>query len=233
MSDTIFGRYVTLERITEAHIPLLLRGLDLPRNNEMLDLITGIPYIYNEEDLSDHIFGSLRTHPDLNIFAVKADQSRLGPPSPSKSSSHSSVLGICGYRLNAPARVIRLDDLIYSPVLQRTYASTEVHYLLLCHIFEAQATKINRLWLTLNSNNIRSRVHIERLGYRYEGTFRKDNITRFGTTKDSDCLSMLDDEWPENKRVLERWMVPDNFDGNGKQIKGLGEVRALLMKSSL
>lgn len=233
MSTPIKGLYVTLERIVPAHIPLLFIGLGLPQNNHIFDWITGFPYVYAEDDLSDHIFGSLRDHPDLTIYAVKACPSCLGPPSPSDIHSHTSVLGIMGYRTHPRSRTIKFDDVVYSPVLQRTYASTEAHYLLLRHLFEAQTIAYCRVWLVSNTLNVKSRQHTERLGFKYEGTFRKDNITRWGTSRDSDCLSMLDEEWPLTKRVLERWLLATNFEADGRQIRSLQEVRTLQTSNSL
>lgn len=233
MSTPIKGLYVTLERITPAHIPLLFIGLGLPQNNHIVDLITGFPYVYSEDDLANHIFGSLRDNPDLTIYAMKACQSHLGPQSPSDPHSHTSVLGILGYRLHPPSRTIKLDDFVFSPVLQRTYASTEAHYLLLRHLFEEQTIAYRRVWLIHNTLNVNSRKNVERMGYKYEGTFRKDNITRWGTSRDSDCWSMLDEEWPLNKRVLQRWLLATNFEADGRQIRSLEEVRTPQARCSL
>lgn len=144
----------------------------------MFDLITGFPYVYTENDLSNHIFGSLRDIPNLTNLTVKANQFCLGPPSPSGIHSHTSVLGTMGYRHYRPSRTIKLDDVVFSPVLQRTYASTEAHYLLLRHMFEEQTISYCRVWLTSYALNVQSRQHTEQIGYKYEGTFRKDNITR-------------------------------------------------------
>lgn len=233
MSTPIKGLYVTLERIIPQHIPLLFSGLGLPQNNHIFDLITGFPYVYTEDDLSNHIFGYLRDNPDLTIYAIKACQSHLGPPSPSDIHSHTSVLGIMGYRLHRPSRTIKLDDVVYSPVLQHSYAATEAHYLLIRHLFEAQTIAYCRVWMTSNSLNVKSRRHAERLGYKYEGTFRKDNVTRWGTSRDSDCWSLLDEEWPLTKRVLLKWLLPTNFEDDGRQIRSLQEVRTLETRCSL
>ncbi|KAG9240151.1 hypothetical protein BJ878DRAFT_468878 [Calycina marina] len=138
-----------------------------------------------------------------------------------------------GYRCHQPSRTLELDDVIYSPVLQHTYAATEAHYLLLRHVFEAQTIAYSRVCLTSNTLNIKSRRHVERLGYTYEGTFCKDNVTRWGTSRDSDCSSMLDDEWPLTKRVFLRWLLPTNFGDDGRQVRSLQEVRTLETRCSL
>ncbi|KAL7940015.1 hypothetical protein V8C42DRAFT_53527 [Trichoderma barbatum] len=219
------GQYVTLERIKLSHIPLLFVGLGFPENNNIVDWIIGFPYIYTEEDLSNHIFGSLRAHPDLNIYAIKACKSHLGPPSTPGVYPHTDILGILGYRTHPPSRVIKLDDFVFSPVLQNTYATTEANYLLLRHLFEEQTMAYWRVWLVSNTNNTKSRRATERMGYKYEGTFRKDNITRWGGSRDSHCFSMLDQEWPLNKNILQKWLVATNFKADGTQIKSLEDIR--------
>jgi hypothetical protein len=224
---------VTLERINPSHIPLLYAGIGFPENNKIIDWIIGFPHIHSENDLSNHIFGSLRDHPDLSIYAIKADKSHLGPPSPPGVHPHTNVLGILGYRLHPSSRVMKLDDFVYSPVLQNTYAATEANHLLLQHLFEKQTIAYYRLWMVSNTSNIKSRRAAERIGFKYEGTFRKDNVTRWGTRRDSDCLSILDDEWPLNKAVLEKWLLASNFEANGKQIKSLDDIRNLEIKSEI
>ncbi|KAJ5259403.1 hypothetical protein N7478_012384 [Penicillium angulare] len=225
-STQIKGQYVTLELINQSHIASLFKYLGFPDNKQIVDYVQGFPYVENEEELANHLFGSLREHPDLTIYVIKACEAQLGPPSLSDSNSHTSVLGICGYRLDPPANIAKLDDIIHSPLLQRTYAATEAQYLMHRQLFEGLPVAYRRVWVVSNSFNFRSRQYTERIGYKYEGTFRKDKITRWGTTRDSDCLSMLDEEWPINKRVLLKWLNSANFDTYGKQIKKLDEIRA-------
>ncbi|KAF2264423.1 acetyltransferase, GNAT family [Lojkania enalia] len=138
-----------------------------------------------------------------------------------------------GYRFHPRSRTIKMDDWIFSPVLQRTYASTEAHYLLLRHLFEGQPIAYCRVSATCNSLNVKARQYHEQMGYKYEGTFRKDNIARWGTPRDSACSSMLDDEWPLNKSVLLTYLLATNFDADGKQIRSLQELRTLQTRCSL
>jgi hypothetical protein len=224
---------VTLEQITPEHIPLLFEGLGLPQNNHLFDYVSGFPYINNAEELSNHIFGSLRDNPSLTIYAVKACPSHLGPPSAPGIHPHTSVLGIMGYRLDPKTGTIKHDDHVSSLVLQRTYAAMEAIYLLFCHLWEGQTMAYSRVWMVCNALNVQSRHHAERLGYLYEGTFRKDNITRHGTRRDTDCLSMLDEEWPPYKRAMQSWLLATNFDADGRQIKSLQDLRALQTRCSL
>jgi hypothetical protein len=208
----------------------LFENLGFPENNKMLDWINGFPYIYTEEGLSNHLLAYLLNNPDLTIFAIRACPSSLSPPFLSEVRVHTHVLGIMGFRLHPQSRVIKMDDFLFSPLLQRTYAATEAHYLLLRHLFEKQPVAYCRAAATRNALNIQAQQYHERLGYVYEGTLRKDNITRWGTPRDTACSSMLDDEWPANKRAFLKYLMPTNFDADGKQLKSL---RELIMQPSI
>jgi len=224
---------VTLERLVPAHIPFLFAGLGFPQNNHIVDQIIGFPHVKTVKELSDYLLGYLHDTPNLTIYVLKASASHLGPPSPAGVHAHKDALGLMGYRLNPRSRVIKWDDVIYAPALRHSYAGTEAHFIMLCHLFETQTVAYQRLWLTSDTMNTESRRYTERLGYVYEGTFRKDNITRFGTTRNSDVLRMLDEEWPVTKKLLQSWLLADNFDADGKQIKSLHELRNSQNKSLL
>ena len=45
-----------------------------------------------------------------------------------------------------------------------------------------------------------------------------------GRSRDTDWLSILDSEWPARKAAFERWLAPENFDGEGNQKKKLGDA---------
>jgi RimJ/RimL family protein N-acetyltransferase len=53
--------------------------------------------------------------------------------------------------------------------------------------------------------NERSRAAALRLGFTFEGVFRKHMIVR-GRSRDSAWFSFLDDEWPAAKQAIERWL---------------------------
>ena len=63
----------------------------------------------------------------------------------------------------------------------------------MCFLFESQEVLYRRLWAKMNSQNDAVVRHMERLGYMYEGTHRKDGVTRWGTRRDSAIVSILDD----------------------------------------
>lgn len=65
------------------------------------------------------------------------------------------------------------------------------------------------------------------MGFKYEGTFRNHMIAK-GRSRDSDWLSIIDDEWLEVKAMLEKWLSKENFDEEGRQIRSMDEIRRSL-----
>ena len=73
-----------------------------------------------------------------------------------------------------------------------------------------------------NSLNAKSRQAARRLGFRFEGVFHNHMIFK-GKNRDTAWYSILDDEWPEVRGILETWLAPDNFDDAGKAKTSLYE----------
>ena len=48
-----------------------------------------------------------------------------------------------------------------------------------------------------------------------------------GRNRDNAWFSMLDGEWPTRKRAFERWLTPENFSADGKQIVGLSTINGV------
>ena len=46
-----------------------------------------------------------------------------------------------------------------------------------------------------------------------------------GKRRDSAWFSIIDDEWPAAKKGFEAWLDESNFDAEGKQKRGLKELR--------
>ena len=87
---------------------------------------------------------------------------------------------------------------------QRSHVNTEAKYLMLRHAFETWGCV--RVELKTNVLNTRSRNAMLRIGGREEGTFRKFGISDRGVPRDTVYFSIIDDEWPEVKARLERFM---------------------------
>ncbi|MGB6538293.1 MAG: GNAT family protein [Xanthobacteraceae bacterium] len=118
-------------------------------------------------------------------------------------------------RIVPQMRVIEVGHVLYSPALQRTPLGTEAQYLLARYVFETLGYR--RYEWKCDALNAASRQAALRYGFVYEGTFRQYMITKEGRNRDTAWFSMLDSEWPERRRNFERWLAPENFDGEGRQ----------------
>ena len=122
-------------------------------------------------------------------------------------------------------RVIEVGHVLYSPALQRTPLGTEAQYLLARYAFETLGYR--RYEWKCNALNAASRRAALRYGFTYEGTFRQHLIAK-GRNRDNAWFSMLDSEWPERKRNFERWLAPENFTAEGKQILSLSAMNGVM-----
>jgi RimJ/RimL family protein N-acetyltransferase len=87
---------------------------------------------------------------------------------------------------------------------QRTAANTEAKYLMLGHAFEKLGCI--RVEFKTDSLNQRSRDAILRLGAKEEGTLRNHMLTWTGRIRHTVYFSIIDSEWPEVKKRLEKMM---------------------------
>ncbi len=85
---------------------------------------------------------------------------------------------------------------------QRTFVNTEIKYLMLSWAFEEM--KCIRVQFTTDERNAASRAAILRLGAREEGIIRHERIMPDGHKRNAFRFSILDDEWPDVKRNLQR-----------------------------
>jgi RimJ/RimL family protein N-acetyltransferase len=124
-------------------------------------------------------------------------------------------LGLASYlRIDPGNGVIEVGYITYAPALQRTRAATEAMYLMMRHAFEDLGYR--RYEWKCDDLNAPSRRAAARLGFTYEGTFRKATHYK-SRTRDTAWFSIIDSEWPARKAAFEAWLNPDNFDADGKQ----------------
>ena len=124
-------------------------------------------------------------------------------------------------RIDQANRVIEVGAVTYSPALQKTRMATEAQYLLARYVFEDLGYR--RYEWKCDALNQASRKAAERLGFTYEGCFRQAVVYK-GRTRDTDWLSIIDQEWPAIKERFEAWLDPSNFDANGQQKQALREI---------
>ena len=140
-------------------------------------------------------------------------------PSGPAASSAAKAAGWASYMRIEPSHgVIEVGNIMLSPALQRTTAATEAMYLMARHVFEDLGYR--RYEWKCNALNEPSRRAAQRLGFSYEGIFRKHMVVK-AHSRDTAWFAMLDHEWPTRKQAFEAWLDPANFDVAGMQRKGL------------
>jgi RimJ/RimL family protein N-acetyltransferase len=125
-------------------------------------------------------------------------------------------------RIDPAMGVIEVGHLNYSPALQRTAAATEAMYLMMRRAFDELGYR--RYEWKCDSFNLPSRAAAERLGFRYEGTFRQAVVVK-GRNRDNAWFSITDGEWPRIRGAFEAWLDPSNFESDGTQRKRLEDLR--------
>jgi RimJ/RimL family protein N-acetyltransferase len=126
-------------------------------------------------------------------------------------------------RLDAPAGVIEVGGINYSPRLQRRPAATEAMYLLMRRVFDELGYR--RYEWKCDALNAPSRAAAQRLGFRYEGLFRQATVYK-GRSRDTAWFSIIDHEWPALRAAFEQWLDPANFDVDGRQRQSLQGFRS-------
>jgi RimJ/RimL family protein N-acetyltransferase len=124
-------------------------------------------------------------------------------------------------RIKPAHRVIEVGNIVYSPWLQRTRAATEAMYLLGCYVFDTLGYR--RYEWKCHALNEPSRAAALRLGFTFEGIFRQHMIVK-GHSRDTAWYSMIDSEWPARRARFERWLAPENFDGQARQRTRLSDI---------
>jgi len=140
-----------------------------------------------------------------------------------------NALGTIGYlNIDPQHRTLEIGAVLFSRALQRTAAATEAYYLLLRNVCETtdagDGLPYRRVAWRCNHLNTASRRAAERLGFVFEGTTRNHMIAK-GQSRDTDVLSMTQEEWPGVKTALQAWLDESNFDAHGKQIRSLEEIK--------
>lgn len=204
---TIEGRYGRLEKLDAAKHAAAL-----------WDAVKGHDQVW------DYLFhGPFSAQTDFNAY-IEMFASREDPYAYAILNSEGLPVGFATLMEIRPAnRVIEVGNILYSPHLQRTPLATEVQYLLARYAFEELGNR--RYEWKCNALNEPSRRAALRIGFKYEGIFLQHMIVK-GRNRDTAWYAMMDHEWPANKRAFEAWLVPENFDAEGRQKKKLEDFRA-------
>lgn len=198
------GRYGSLVRLSESHIDDLYVILC----NEEEDL--NWTYLYDgpfsrKEDFKEYINRLIHDSNQV-VYTILENENKM-------------PLGIIALmRIQQEHASIEVGNVHYSNALKHTRIATEVQYLLAKYVFEDLGYR--RYEWKCDSLNAPSKHAAQRLGFTFEGVFRQSNIYK-GRNRDTSWFSMLDIEWPEHKERFEKWLRPDNFDKQGRQITRL------------
>jgi len=66
-----------------------------------------------------------------------------------------------------------------------------------------------------------------RFGFTFEGILRQHMIAK-GRNRDTAWFSMLDSEWPVRKVNFKRWLAPEKFDAEGRQMASLSALNDVI-----
>ena len=184
------GPHVRLEPMTEAHIPALAEiGAGQPFWDFML--YGDINTVDEMRNWVLDILSRAKRGTDLPFVAIHLESGR--------------VAGATRYLNVVPQdRGLEIGGTWYGPEFQRTVVNTECKYLLLRHAFETLGCI--RVQLKTDLRNERSQKAIERIGAVKEGVLRNHMILPDGRIRHSVFYSILDSEWPDVKKKLERLM---------------------------
>ena len=109
---------------------------------------------------------------------------------------------------------IEIGGVYWGLPMAKTRLATEALYLFARHAFDDLGYR--RFEWKCNARNDGSKAAAQRFGFLYEGTFRQDRIAK-GENRDTAWFSIIDGEWPAMRAEYERWLSPENFDGEGRQ----------------
>ncbi|EMH4161791.1 GNAT family N-acetyltransferase [Pluralibacter gergoviae] len=147
----------------------------------------------------------------------KVSDPALVPFAVIESQSGRAVGVVCFMSIDRAHGTVEIGHVTWSRAMKQSAIGTEAVWLLLREAFACGYRRVE--WKT-DSLNTASRRAAERLGFTFEGRFR-NKMVRKGRSRDSDWLSIIEEEWPQVDAALQRWLAPDNFDAEGQQLTRL------------
>lgn len=131
------------------------------------------------------------------------------------------AVGIASYlRIDPLNGAIEIGSLAFSPALQRTTAATEALYLLIKNCFDLGYRRCE--W-KCDDLNAPSHSAARRLGFRYEGVFRRATHYK-GRSRDTAWYAIIDEDWPALRKGFDLWLSSANFDAKGVQVTDLASL---------
>ncbi|CAG9940374.1 unnamed protein product [Clonostachys rosea f. rosea IK726] len=210
----LHGRYTSLVPLEPSHAPASFKHLAGEGNAQPWTFMFGGPY-NTEAEWQTAVDGWCKASDPLCYAVLAKPTPDAGSPEP---------VGLMSFMNIVPThRRLEIGSIIFGQALRKTRMATEAFYLTMKHAFDDLG--YSRFEWKANHLNKPSLAAAERLGFVFEGIFRKHMIIK-GRSRDTAWYSITEDEWPVIKKALETWLSDDNFDENGRQIRDLKEIRA-------
>ena len=125
-------------------------------------------------------------------------------------------------RIDTANGVIETGNILWNANISQTPVTSEAYFLFAQYVFDELGYRRFE-WKCNNLNEPSKRAAI-RFGMTHEGVFRQHLIVK-GQNRDTAWFSMVDHEWPAMRAVFQAWLAPENFDGQGGQIRKLQELK--------
>lgn len=211
----IHGTYTSLLPLRDDHAADLFTHLGGPSNAAIWTFLP-VAAPLTADDMAS-IVGKWAASQDLLYYAIMS-----GPTRDEQGVGKTEAVGVICYHAIFPEhRRLEIAWVVFGDALKRTRQATETFYLLLERAF---ALGYMRVEWKANSLNAPSLSAAKRLGFTFEGIFRKHWIMK-GKRRDTAWFSMIDDDWPAVQRGFNLWLDSSNFDENDRQKRGLLECR--------
>lgn len=207
-AESLEGQNVTLEPIVDdSRFAELWDAFSSDEHGRIWDWLAGGP------------FGDFESFSRYASRAYLAEGHRFYAFVPRVSGRAEGVAAL--FRADLANGAIELGHICLAPSLQRTVAASEGFFLMMELVLGALGYR--RLEWKCNDGNEGSKRAAARLGFTYEGLFRQHMIVK-GRNRDTAWFSLLDSEWPAQRKAFQAWLSTENFDAEGRQLKSLGEA---------
>jgi RimJ/RimL family protein N-acetyltransferase len=195
-------------RATVALEPVVLEGSSVRLEPMTLDHLSGLTEVGLDPEIWRLTTVMIQTPEEMRGYVESAlELQRAGTTLPFVTIERSTgrVVGSTRFGNYDPAnRRIEIGWTWIARPWQRTAVNTEAKYLMLTHAFER--LHCVRVELKTDVLNSPSRQAMLRIGAKEEGVLRKHTLMWTGRYRDSIYYSILDEEWADVKKQLERML---------------------------
>jgi RimJ/RimL family protein N-acetyltransferase len=186
MQPTLTGQTVELQRLQQEHAQALL---DAAADGQLWNMkLTVVP---GPETIGGYLASALEGRAAGTVMPFVIVLRETG-----------AIVGSTRFwKIDRANRKLEIGHTWLGESVQRSVVNTEAKYLLLSHAFDVM--RCVRVQFTTDELNQKSRAAIVRIGAKQEGVVRHERIMPDGRKRNSVRFSIIDDEWPQVKAMLE------------------------------